>query len=89
MVIMETRVAELFHDYINNDLVALGWTVEQVLPHAYTLTDVTGQTVLVSCHIEQYLNYDRYSVFIKMGDDLAPVGTVAKVDGEWQIFKLD
>ena len=88
-MMMETKVAELYHDYINTDLVAQGWTVEQVLPHGYTLTDATGQTVFVSCHIEQYLNYDRYSVFMKMGADLAPVGTVAKVDGQWEIFKID
>lgn len=85
----ETAAAELFHDYVKNDMTKNGWSFVQVLPHAYVLKDAAGIETFVSCHVEEF-NKERYSVFLKLEwDNLAPIGTVAKIGEEWKIFKLE
>lgn len=87
--LLEDAASVLFHDYVKTDMTKNGWSFVQVLPHAYILKDTAGVETFVSCHIEEF-NKERYSVFLKLEwDNLAPIGTVAKIGAEWKIFKLE
>lgn len=87
---MYEAASQLFNDYIENVLVGQGWTVVRVHKNAFVLKGVDGIETFATCYVEQYLDQERYSVFIKFDwDKYAPIGTVAEIDGEYKIFELE
>lgn len=85
----ETKASELFAKGIN-ELVENGWTAKRITDLTYELTDAAGVMVLGTCYIEQYPGKERYSVFVKLNDALAPIGTVARDENDlFQCYDLE
>lgn len=83
---MDSCCLELITEYLS-EFEEINWSYKHVSGATYELTDPFGRRSFAYCYVEQYLDTDRYSVFLKERDNLAPVGTVAKKDGVWQSFK--
>lgn len=81
-IMWETKASELFTKAVN-DLACNGWKVSRITDLTYQLEDADGVMALGTCYVEQFPGKDRYSIFIKIGDDIfSPCGTVARDEND-------